>query len=236
MKDQKIKQGGHVLELEKISKKYPATANGEPLAVLKDITFNVAPGATLTIVGPSGSGKSTLLNIIGLLDKPTSGSLKLNGKEMSKMPQDFKSRVRNQDIGFIFQLHHLLPHLTVLENVLVPALATKDTGDKSGRAGMLLDRVGLHERMDYLPGLLSGGERQRAAVVRALINRPQLVLADEPTGALDQHTAGEIGQLLADLNRQEKVTLITVTHSLQLARLLGNIHTLSEGKLQRYEE
>ncbi|MBN1997252.1 ABC transporter ATP-binding protein [candidate division KSB1 bacterium] len=223
----------YLLELDNISKSYSTAPGQAQLFVLKDVTINVLPGQIVTIVGPSGSGKSTLLNIIGLLDKPTSGSLKLNGMELSKMPEDKKTRMRNRNIGFIFQLHHLLPHLTVLENVLVPTLATKE--DKSGHALELLKRVGLENRRDYFPGLLSGGERQRAAVVRALINRPQLILADEPTGALDQHTAREIGALLAELNLQEKVTLITVTHSVELAAMLGNIYTLTEGKLQPNE-
>jgi lipoprotein-releasing system ATP-binding protein len=175
------------------------------------------------------------LNLIGTLDRPSSGQVLLEGRDLSRLDEGELAAVRNRHLGFVFQAHHLLPHCTVLENVLVPVLAAKEAGGRGaaeGRARQLLERVGLGPRMTYRPGQLSGGERQRVAVVRALINQPQLLLADEPTGSLDRAGAEGLGQLLVDLNREQGVTLIVVTHALDLARRMGRVWELREGWLK----
>jgi ABC-type lipoprotein export system ATPase subunit len=223
-----------LLKLTNVAKRYDSLAGAEPVAVLKEVSFEMARGESLAIIGPSGSGKSTLLNIIGTLDPPTSGQVMLDGQDLSQLNELELASVRNRQIGFIFQAHHLLPQCTVLENVLVPTLATNDAKLRDSaieRAEPLLKRVGLGERMSHRPGQLSGGERQRVAVMRALINQPQLLLADEPTGALDRASAQQLGQLLLDLNREEGVTLIVVTHALELAHKLGRVLELKDGKL-----
>jgi len=222
-----------LLELINISKYYEIPENNKPNYVLKDISLNVSNGESIAIVGPSGSGKSTLLNIIGALDRPSDGKVILDGKDFSLMDEKQLALIRNQEIGFIFQLHHLLPQCTVLENVLIPTLAFKDSkkSNPSEYARRLLDRVGLKDRLFYRPGQLSGGERQRVAVVRALINHPKLLLADEPTGSLDHQNALSLVQLLAEINKDESVTLIMVTHSLELASKMSTILELREGKL-----
>src|SRR5687767_5644472 len=165
-------------------------------------------------MGPSGSGKSTLLHLLGTLDRPTHGTVRLDGADPFALPEPQLADFRNRSIGFIFQGHHLLPQCTVLENVLIPTLASSDRPLRASapkRARELLDRVGLAHRLEHRPGQLSGGERQRVAVVRALINQPKLLLADEPTGSLDRASADNMAQLLAELNREQNVTLITVT-------------------------
>jgi lipoprotein-releasing system ATP-binding protein len=224
-----------MLELIHVAKSYPSPGSKEGVFVLKDITLKVEKGQSLVIVGPSGSGKSTLLNIIGALDTPSSGQVLLDGKDLSKLDQAELARIRNRQIGFVFQLHHLLPQCTVLENVLVPTLADKDHPHKKEiwqRAVSLLQRVGLKDFFLYRPGQLSGGQRQRVAVVRALINSPKLLLADEPTGSLDKEASGNIAELLVELNRSEQVTLITVTHSFKLAEQIGHVMELNDGLLR----
>jgi len=223
-----------LLKLEKVSRQFVAAEGAAPVAVLRDLDFEIASGESLAIIGPSGCGKSTLLNILGSLDQPSSGRVWLDGQELSRMDELQLAAIRNRQIGFIFQSHHLLPQCSVLENVLVPTLADKKhpaLGTAPERAGKLLRRVGLGERLHHRPGQLSGGERQRVAVVRALINQPKLLLADEPTGALDRASAGELAQLLVDLNREEGVTLIVVTHALDLARQMGRAMELRDGRL-----
>jgi ABC-type lipoprotein export system ATPase subunit len=223
-----------LLRLEQIAKDYFAAQGAPPVRVLRDLKLEVARGESLSIMGPSGSGKSTLLNIIGTLDHPTSGQVWLDGEDLSLLDEKQLAAARNRKIGFIFQAHHLLPHCSVWENVLVPTLAGKDKSLRHGaeeRAARLLKRVGLEERRHHRPGQLSGGERQRVAVVRALINEPSLLLADEPTGALDRASAQEMGRLLVQLNREEGVTLIVVTHALDLAREMGRVMELKDGKL-----
>ena len=222
-----------LLKLIDISKRFDAIQSAEHLDVLRGITLDVATGESLAIIGPSGSGKSTVLNIIGTLDRPTSGAVLLEGKDLSQLDDIQLAAVRNQQIGFVFQSHYLLPQCTVLENVLVPTLATKSASRNGAeeRAKSLLDRVGLGQRLAHRPGQLSGGERQRVAVVRALINQPKLLLADEPTGALDRTSALDLGQLLVDLNRERGVTLIVVTHALDLARRMGRVLELRDGSL-----
>ena len=225
---------GLLLRLTRVTKRYDAPARAGALVVLNDISLDLTRGESLAIVGPSGSGKSTLLQIIGTLDQPTSGSVSLNGQDLSVLDDQQLADVRNRQIGFVFQSHYLLPQCTVLENVLVPTLATDEASVRNGaseRAERLLKRVGLGERMSHRPGELSGGERQRVAVVRALINQPPLLLADEPTGSLDQTSARELGQLLLELNHEEGVSLIAVTHARELAQRMTRVLELKEGHL-----
>jgi len=237
-----------LLKLVNVSKRFESAQGTEPVHVLRDISLEIAAGESVAIVGPSGSGKSTLLNLIGTLDRPSAGTITLEGQDLGQLDDNQLAAIRNRQIGFIFQAHHLLPHCTVLENVLVPTLAksevrdqksqvrqgSTDLGSDAGaRANKLLQRVGLGERLHHRPGQLSGGERQRVAVVRALINQPKLLLADEPTGALDRASALGLGQLLAELNREQGVTLIVVTHALDLARQMGRVMELRDGKLTR---
>ena len=228
-------EAGPLLQLQNVSKRYDSPESGEHLEVLRNVTFEVGRGSSLSIVGPSGSGKSTLLNLIGTLERPTSGTVVLSGREVSRLDDKELAALRNQKIGFVFQSHYLLPQCSVLENVLMPTLPDKARRkDRTvvERAKGLLQRVGLAERMNYRPGQLSGGERQRVAVVRALINQPELLLADEPTGALDGASAAELTRLLLELNRAEGVTLIVVTHALDLARQMGCVYELRQGELK----
>jgi ABC-type lipoprotein export system ATPase subunit len=233
-----------ILKLENLTKRYDAPDRAGALTVLEAISLELGRGESLAIVGPSGSGKSTLLQIIGTLDHPTSGSVRLDGQDLSGLDEAKLAEVRNLRIGFVFQAHYLLPQCTVLENVLVPTLAKAARADKSlktsrenaeDRAQRLLKRVGLGERQGHRPRELSGGERQRVAVVRSLINQPQLLLADEPTGSLDHASAQELGQLLVELNREEGVTMIVVTHAPELARRMGKVMELRDGRLREGE-
>jgi ABC-type lipoprotein export system ATPase subunit len=204
------------------------------MPVLRGVSLTLAAGETVAVVGPSGSGKSTLLNLIGALDAPSSGRVILSGRDLAGLGEADLARVRNRELGFVFQLHHLLPQCTVLENVLIPTLAlavSDEGGDPGERARQLLDRVGLGTRLHELPGRLSGGERQRVAVVRALINRPRLLLADEPTGSLDQDTAARLVELLVSLNRDEQVAVILVTHAPALAARMARRLLLRNGRL-----
>ena len=224
-----------MLELINVAKSYEWPGETGSLCVLKDITLKVVEGESVAVVGPSGSGKSTLLNIIGALDHPTSGRVLFDGKDLAELGEPELARVRNKEIGFVFQLHHLLPQCTVLENVLVPTLADKNrtsTENVQERAKALLKRVGLEDWSLHRPGELSVGQRQRVAVVRALINEPKLLLADEPTGSLDKDSSENIAELLAELNRSEGVTLIVVTHSSELAKYMGRVFGLSDGVLK----
>jgi len=226
-----------LLQLIEVSRRFDAVQSAEHLDVLRGITLEIARGESLAIIGPSGSGKSTVLNIIGTLDRPTSGRVLLDGKDLSQLDDTELAAVRNQQIGFVFQAHYLLPQCTVLENVLVPTLAGKSVSRAGAeqRAKQLLERVGLGQRLGHRPGQLSGGERQRVAVVRALINQPKLLLADEPTGALDRASAQELAQLLVDLNRERGVTLVVVTHALDLAHRMSRVLELRDGGLMQSE-
>ncbi len=226
-----------LLQLHAVAKEYPTASGdaGEPLRILRAVDLQVATGESLAIVGPSGCGKSTLLNIIGTLDRPTGGQVLLGGRDLATLDDLALAGVRNREIGFIFQLHHLLPQCSVLENVLVPTLASSEAAmrrEAPARARALLQRVGLGARADHRPAQLSGGERQRAAVVRALINRPRLLLADEPTGALDRASAENLAALLLELNREEQTSLIVVTHDPALARRMGRLAELRDGVLR----
>ena len=231
-----MSSAGVLLQLQNVSKRFEAVADGAAVEILSGVNLELHRGKALAIVGPSGSGKSTLLNIIGTLDRPSSGHVLLDGRDLSSLQEEELARVRNRQIGLIFQAHHLLPQCTVLENVLVPVLARSDAKRREAaaeRARSLLQRVGLGHRLEHRPGELSGGERQRVAVVRALINQPQLLLADEPTGALDRASAQELGKLLLELNREQGVTLVVVTHALDLARGMGRVLELRDGKLRQ---
>jgi len=222
------------LKLEKVTKHYVAATGAEPVTVLREVDLDIAAGESLAILGPSGSGKSTLLNLLGTLDQPTSGRVWLDGVDLSTLREEELAAVRNRQMGFIFQSHHLLPQCSVLENVLVPTLADpsrKLRADACERARRLLQGVGLEARLHHRPGQLSVGERQRVAVVRALINQPKLLLADEPTGALDRASAHSLAQLLAGLNREEGVTLVVVTHAADLARQMQRALELRDGAL-----
>jgi lipoprotein-releasing system ATP-binding protein len=219
------------LEVRSIAKQFPT--RGEPLVVLRDASLQLTVGENVAIVGPSGSGKSTLLHIIGTLDQPTSGNVSLDGTNPFELAESDLARFRNQNIGFIFQEHHLLPQLSVLENVLIPTIAEgKSSDEQMARAEQLLERVGLSNRREHRPAELSGGERQRVAVARSLICNPLLLLADEPTGSLDRTNALSVTQLLLDLQQQEKTMLIVVTHSGEIARLLQKQCELDDGVLK----
>jgi lipoprotein-releasing system ATP-binding protein len=231
-----------LLTLSNVTKRYDSPGGGNSLTVLDDISLQLERGQSLAIVGPSGSGKSTLLQIIGTLDRPSSGTVQLDGQDLNQLNEVELAAVRNRKLGFVFQFHYLLPQCTVSENVLVPTLAkvkvppnssasTAQIETAEARANRLLKRVGLAERINHRPGELSGGERQRVAVVRALINKPWLLLADEPTGSLDHASAQQLGQLLVELNREEGVTLIVVTHAKELATKMGKQLELKDGKL-----
>lgn len=220
-----------LVELDRVSRRYDGA---RPLEVLREVSLQIAPGSQTAMVGPSGSGKSTLLNLMGTLDAPSAGRVIFEGRDLAGLDANALADLRNRRIGFIFQSHYLLPQCTVLENVLVPTLASADPALKQSareRAGRLLARVGLAERLEHRPSQLSGGERQRVAVVRALINQPALILADEPTGALDHSNASALMDLLIELNREQGAALVVVTHALELARRLQRVLELRDGRL-----
>lgn len=226
-----------ILVLNQVTKLY-AVSQEQELCILKGVDLEIAAGSTLAIVGASGSGKSTLLNIMGTLDRATSGTMTLLGRDVAGLDENAVSHLRSSAVGFVFQLHHLLPQCTVLENVLVPTLSGAREGrreDAVARAKRLLDRVGLSSRLNHRPGQLSGGERQRTAVVRALINEPALLLADEPTGSLDRQSGENLVSLLLELNREEGVALVAVTHSVELAAGMSRVIELRDGRLGAVE-
>jgi lipoprotein-releasing system ATP-binding protein len=223
-----------LVEISQLSKTYRAPDGGDAVEVLNTLDLRVDSGESIAILGPSGCGKSTLLNIIGALDTADSGTVQVAGQDLSKFDDASLARFRNDTVGFIFQLHHLLPQCTILENVLIPTLARKTSSADRDRALQLLDSVGLTHRAKHRPGQLSGGERQRAAVARALINEPKILLADEPTGALDRVNATRLVDLLLEVNRTRGVPLIMVTHSAELARRMGRVVELMDGKLYEH--
>ncbi len=219
-----------LLVLHYVSKRYPVVGGDEEHSILQEVSLKLNAGDSIAITGPSGSGKSTLLNVMGALDRPTEGKILLEGVDLSLADDKALSAIRNQRIGFVFQDHHLLPQCSVLENVLVPTLLKRGP-DPSMRAYALLERVGLGERLHHRPGQLSGGECQRVAVVRALINRPALLLADEPTGSLDAANAVALADLLIELNQEGEVALVVVTHDEELAQRMKRVYRLRDGTL-----
>ena len=222
------------LSVQNVSKTF--VTRGEPLVVLRDISLAMEAGENVAIVGPSGSGKSTLLNLLGTLETPTSGRIALEEQDLAELGEREVAAFRSRKIGFVFQDHHLLPQCSVLENVLVPTIPVRRTTPGAfDRARELLDRVGLSDRLEHRPAELSGGERQRVALARALINRPALVLADEPTGNLDRTNAERVSQLLLELQQQEETMLIVVTHSPHLAGQMQRRFELDDGKLTPLE-
>lgn len=223
-----------LLKINNISKAYGTPGEADYHPVLNALSLELDAAATLAILGPSGSGKSTLLNILGTLDLPDAGTYMYRERDITAYSGTELDHFRNREIGFVFQFHHLLPQCTVLENVLVPTLMNrKEVNEKKAYAETLLGKVGMMDHAHKLPGQLSGGECQRVAVVRAMINKPSLLLADEPTGALDKKNVGRMTDLLLQMREEEGAALVLVTHSDALAAGMETVYQLDEGKLQR---
>ena len=223
-----------LLTLKSISKSYREPGSDNVVSVLRDIDLIIEAGESVAIVGPSGCGKSTLLNLLGTLDTPDSGAVQFDGETISQCSPKRLAELRSEKVGFIFQLHHLMPQCTALENVLLPTLALRDKPEFKSvqqRAEQLLSEVGLKDRLSWKPAQLSGGERQRVAVVRALINQPKLILADEPTGALDEKNAEALTGLLLSLQQSTGVSLVMVTHHPAQAARMGRVLKMHEGRL-----
>mgnify|MGYP000515625807 CR=1 FL=1 len=217
-----------ILEAKKISKSFK---NGQKtLSVFKDISLNINSGDFITIMGPSGAGKSTLLNILGTLDTPDTGKLFINGKDTLSCSSAEISKVRNSQLGFVFQFHHLLPEFTAIENVLIPNQISGGSG-KFDKGRDLLIYMGLENRFDHFPSQLSGGERLRVAVVRALMNDPKLIIADEPTGNLDSKNSQNVFSILKELSQEEKLSLLVVTHDLDFAKKTNRIIEMADGRV-----
>lgn len=225
-----------LLSLEHINKGFGNPEDSSYRPVLDDLSLQVKEGEGIAILGPSGSGKTTLLNLVGGLDSPDAGRVVFRDQEITAYSGQEIDLYRNRQIGFVFQFHHLLPQCTLLENVLIPTLVQSDRTSRARsaeRAEVLMKRVGIWEFRNKLPGILSGGECQRAAVVRAMINSPSILLADEPTGALDSRNVENMADLLLELNREDGLTLMVVTHSIELARRMERTLEIREGKLHQ---
>ena len=223
-----------IVAARSLHKTFPNAGGGDAIVLLDDLSLELAAGDTVAITGASGCGKSTLLNLLGTLDTPDSGSIEIMGERTDHLKEKALARIRSEMIGFVFQLHHLLPQLSALENVLLPTLARRDPAHRREvreRAENLLAAVGLSDRLCHRPDQLSGGERQRTAVARALINTPRLLLADEPTGALDERNAEGVVALLTQLALEDGLALVTVTHDPEVASQMETIFRLSGGKL-----
>jgi lipoprotein-releasing system ATP-binding protein len=224
-----------LVEVSNLTKSHPSPGGGKPVDILRGLDFEMDAGGTVAILGPSGSGKSTLLNILGALDKGDSGVVRVNGLEPGTLKGKDLVDFRRRSVGIVFQMHHLLPQCTVLENVLVPSIADRRQAriNADANAREMLDAMGLAHRLAHRPSELSGGERQRVAVARAMAGSPRLLLADEPTGALDRASATQLADALLELNRVRKVALFVVTHSRDLAMRMEQVWELVEGKLVR---
>ena len=219
-----------VIDCQKVTRTY--SEGPETLTIFSDISLQVKAGETVAIVGSSGAGKTTLLNLLGGLDRPSSGHIRICGKDIHQLSEAGRARFRNQHLGFVYQFHHLLPEFTALENVMLPcALGGMPPRQARPKAEQLLQRVGLGERLRHKPGELSGGERQRVAIARALVNSPECVLMDEPTGNLDEHTGEGIRALIGDLRDNSGRSFIMVTHDMTMARSLGRVLRLEQGRL-----
>jgi lipoprotein-releasing system ATP-binding protein len=217
-----------IIKCEHLNKTYA----GLDVSVLDDIDLNINKGEQIAIVGVSGSGKSTLLHLLGGLDVPTSGTIELSGKNLSQLSESKKGQLRNELLGFVYQFHHLLPEFTAVENVAMPLLIRRTPREQAlTEATEMLKKVGLAHRLEHMPGELSGGERQRAALARALVTRPQCILADEPTGNLDRVTANQVFDLLLEINQEQNTSLVVVTHDLDLAAKMQRQYRLEDGKL-----
>ena len=223
-----------MIQLEGITKTY--TVGTEKIDVLKDISLTIEDGEFVAIMGPSGSGKSTLMHIIGFLDRPTAGTYYLNGREINHMNENELAHIRNETIGFVFQQFHLLPRFTAIKNVELPLIyAGVKKRERLERAREALEKVGLAAFTDYLPNTLSGGQRQRVAIARAIVNHPQIILADEPTGALDSKTSAQIMELFTKLNREEGTTILVVTHERDVAAYADRIVFVKDGEILQSE-
>jgi lipoprotein-releasing system ATP-binding protein len=218
-----------MIEARNLAKRYPTPAG--PLTVLEGVDLELGPGESASIVGPSGNGKSTLLYILGTLEPPTSGTVRIDGRDPFVLDERSLALFRNREIGFVFQDHHLLPQCSVLENVLVPALVDGGAAEAVERARWLLERVGLTARLEHRPGELSGGEKQRVALARALVRKPRLLLCDEPTGNLDHEATASVASLLLELHATERNVLLVVTHNPELAAVLPRRYRLADRRL-----
>lgn len=226
-----------IIKAKNLAKKYLQSHGGAEREVLTNLNLEVLSGERIALMGPSGSGKTTLLNLLGTLDKPDNGQISFDNKLLTELSDNEILNFRNKKTGFVFQFHNLLPQCTLIENVLLPALPNK--GDKSEiykKAEDLLEYMGIWELRNNKPNELSGGECQRAAVARALINSPELILADEPTGSLDSKNAETLIELLIDINKKMNVTLIIATHSKSIAKRMDKVYTILEGKLADWKE
>jgi len=217
-----------VLKVDGVRKTY--RSGGSPLSVLRDISFRMDEGQVLAVVGPSGSGKTTLLGLLAGLDLPTEGTVRVDGTDLASLDENGRARLRREKVGFVFQSFQLIPTLTAVENVRVP-LELRGDPDAEGEAERLLGRVGLAERIDHYPVQLSGGEQQRVALARAFVNRPRLLLADEPTGNLDADTGGRVVDLMMEMNREQGTTIVLVTHDTALASRAERTITLRDGRI-----
>ncbi|WP_188093583.1 lipoprotein-releasing ABC transporter ATP-binding protein LolD [Marinobacter salinexigens] len=223
-------QSSLVINCRQVTRTY--SEGPEKLTIFSDISLQVNTGETVAIVGSSGAGKTTLLNLLGGLDRPSSGEIAICGKDIHRMSEAGRARFRNRHLGFVYQFHHLLPEFTALENVMMPcALGGQSVPKARAKASRLLEQVGLAERLTHKPGELSGGERQRVAIARALVNEPECVLMDEPTGNLDEHTGEGVRGLIESLRDQLGISFVMVTHDMAMARSLGRVLRLEQGRL-----